>query len=315
MPQQDPSPLVVLLGPTGTGKSESAVHLAEALEGEVVNGDSRQIYRGLDHGTAKPSLELRSRAPHHLYDIVEPDETFSAGEFLRRADRVIRQIRARGRLPIMVGGTGLYVRALLEGLFEAGRSDDLLKERLRGLLKRKGRPHLRRMLERVDPATAGRLSPRDTQRTVRALEVSFATGRPFSRHVAEHRPAPRYASVKIGLTLPRPALYRRLDRRVEEMFARGWLEEVRGLLARGHDPSCKAFEALGYREISRLLREGGDFRAVVADIKKKHRRYAKRQETWFRRERDTAWFDASRDGALAAIETHARKALLGAVEA
>ncbi len=282
--------IVALVGPTGVGKSELAIFLAERFGGEIVNFDSVQVYRYLDIGTAKPTPEERRRVPHHLYDILEPDEPFNAALYVERADRVIAEIKARGSLPILVGGTGLYLRALLHGLFPVEVPEEL-RERLRERLSREGLAALYAELSRIDPESATRIHPHDKVRVLRALEVYYATGRPFSSWTREHAFAPqRYRALKIGLHLPRQELYRRLDERVERMLAAGLLEEVKGLLSRGFSPELKPLQSIGYRHMVAYLKGELSFEEAVRRMKRDTRHYAKRQLTWFRAEPGVRWF-------------------------
>jgi tRNA dimethylallyltransferase len=286
--------VIAIGGPTCTGKSDLGVTVAEGLRGEIVNGDSMQVYRYFDIGTAKPSAEARARVAHHLVDIVDPDEEFNAALFRDAADRAISDISSRGAVPVIVGGTGLYLKALLYGLFPAKR-DDALRERL-------GAEHVRDpvafydRLKAVDPAYALRISFRDRVRAVRAMEVYLLGGKPFSELEKEHgfREA-RYDLLSIGLTAPREELYRRIDERVLGMLSRGLVDEVRGILARGYDEGSKPFSSIGYREILRYLSGSIEYEDMVKDIQKNTRRYAKRQFTWFAKEKDMRWFEYPRE--------------------
>ena len=290
-----PPPAVVILGPTATGKTALGIALAEALPegGEIVNADALQVYRGLDIGTAKPTAEQRARVPHHLLDILDPTERYSAGEFARRAREAIDAVRERGRRPLVVGGSGLYLRALLEGISPVPEGDPEVRSTLRGRLDQEGLGSLRRELEEVDPATAGRLDPGDTQRTLRALEVAQVSGVPLSEWLAR-RPygRDRLDAVRVGLTLPRALLYDAIEQRVAQMVRRGWVDEVARLLDRGLSPSAPGFQAIGYRQLARHLREGTPLDEEVAEIVRATRRYAKRQSTWFRKEPGIRWYDA-----------------------
>ena len=292
--------VLVIVGPTAVGKSSVALDLAGPLAGEIVNADALQVYRGFDIGTAKPSAEDRRRAPHHLLDILDPRETFSAGEFARRARRAIGEIRGRGRLPILVGGSGLYLRALIDGISPIPPIDPAVRETLRARLAAEGSSELRAELRRLDPATADRLAPADSQRLLRALEVALGTSRPLSEWVAR---APvgggGIAAVWVGLTLSRGLLYDRIAVRVGQMLAHGWVDEVRRLLASGLDPSAPAFQAIGYRELVGHLAGEATLEEATERIVRATRRYAKRQMTWFRRQADVEWFagDAADPGA------------------
>ena len=286
-------PVLAIVGPTAVGKSALALELAGPLGGEIVNADALQVYRGLDIGTAKPSAEDCRRVPHHLLDILDPREAFSAGEFARRARQAIEEIRGRGRLPILVGGSGLYLRALVEGISPIPPIDPGLREELRRRFDREGLEGLRADLERLDPETAERLAPRDSQRHLRALEVVLGTGRPLSSWTGR---APvgggSVEAVWIGLTAPRGLLYDRLAVRVGRMLADGWVDEVRRLLASGLTPSAPAFQAIGYRELAGHLAGEATLEEAKERIVRATRQYAKRQMTWFRRQSGVEWFDA-----------------------
>lgn len=285
--------ILAIVGATATGKSDLALLLAEASGGEIVNADALQVYRGLDIGTAKPSTDELARVPHHLIDVLSPDQPFSAGEFARRARAALAEIGVRGRPALIVGGSGLYLRALTRGLAELPPPDPAVRAELERRLTDEGLRALRGELERRDPPTAARLSPGDTQRTLRALEVVLGTGRPLSSWLAgaPSGAPPPLALRKLGLTLPRAVLYDRIESRVGRMVARGWLDEVRALLASGVGPSCPAFQAIGYAQWVRHLAGELGFDAAVGEIVTATRRYAKRQETWFRREGDVEWWD------------------------
>lgn len=299
--------VVVVLGATATGKTALALELAERMAGEIVNADSLQAYRRLKIGTGKPSRADLARVPHHLFDILEPDQRYSAGEFARRARAAVAAVLARGRSPIIAGGSGLYLRALLDGLSPLPERDDGLRSALTARLEREGLAPLRRELTVLDRETAARLGAGDSQRIVRALEVVLATGRPLSSWIAaEPSAAPSFVATQIGLTLPRSVLYDRIDRRVRAMLAAGWSDEVRSLLDAGYGPSSPAFQAIGYRQLVRYLLTNGAPAAMVGvatDIVTATRRLAKRQETWFRRDPRIHWLDAGRrDVVPAALE-------------
>jgi tRNA dimethylallyltransferase len=286
---------LAILGPTATGKSTLGMALAEELGGEIVNADALQVYRGFDIGTAKPSLADRERVPHHLIDILDPHETYSAGEFARLAHEAIADIQGRGRVPVVVGGSGLYLRALFEGISPVPPGDPEMRSTLRERLEAEGLPALREELLRLDPETAARLAPGDTQRILRALEVALVSGRPLSSWIAEQPfGTQRIACVRVGLTLPRGILYDRIAGRVARMVEAGWRDEVAGLLRRGLSSSLPAFQAIGYRSLVRHLEGEGDgsLDETVAEIVRETRRFAKRQETWFRKEPDVTWFSA-----------------------
>ncbi|RPH53605.1 tRNA (adenosine(37)-N6)-dimethylallyltransferase MiaA [bacterium] len=286
-------PVVAIVGPTATGKSRLGMALARELGGEIVNADALQVYRGFDVGTAKPSLEEQAQVPHHLVDVLEPWEPYSAGEFARRAREAIAEIEERGRVPIVVGGSGLYLRALFEGISPVPPGDPEVRRRLRERLGREGLEVLRSELLEVDPETAERLKPGDTQRILRALEVAQVSGKPLSAWIAEQPfGAQRLAAVRVGLTLPRGILYDQIAGRVARMMEAGWLEEVAGLVRQGLSPDLPAFQAIGYRQLVRHLEGKGSLEEAVAETVLATRRFAKRQETWFRKEPDVTWFTA-----------------------
>jgi tRNA dimethylallyltransferase len=283
--------VLAIVGATATGKSALAMALAERLRGEIVNADALQVYRGFDIGTAKPSPADRERVPHHLIDILEPHETWSAGEFARRAREAIAEIEERGKVPIVVGGSGLYQRALFAGISPIPPGDPRVRRGLRERLAAEGLAPLREELARLDPPTAARLSAGDTQRVLRALEVALVSGRPLSSWIAEQPFGTQgIAGIRIGLTLPRSILYDEIAGRVARMIEAGWVEEVAGLLRRGFSPDLPAFQAIGYRQLVRHLEGGGSLQQAAAEIVRETRRFAKRQETWFRKEPDVTWF-------------------------
>lgn len=289
MATADP-PLVVVAGPTGSGKSDLALRIAEDFCGEVVNCDSLQIYRYFDIGTAKlPEFERRG-IPHHLIDIVDPGEHFSAGEYARRARRVISEIAARKRLPVVAGGTGFYVRALLDGLFPGPARDDTVRARLEAREAR--RPGgLHRLLRRFDPEAARRIHARDTHKLVRAVEVCLLLRRPLTDAFAAGRdPLTGFHVLKIALDPPRQALYERLDRRCERMFETGLVDEVNRILDLGFSPEVKPLESHGYKQALQHIRGELSLPEAVLQAQRNTRRYAKRQWTWFRREPGIQWF-------------------------
>jgi tRNA dimethylallyltransferase len=286
-------PILAIVGPTATGKSALGLALAEILQGEIVNADALQVYRGFDIGTAKPGPADRERVPHHLIDILDPSEIYSAGEFARRAREAIADIQGRGKLPIVVGGSGLYLRALFSGMSPIPPGDPEVQGELRARLAAEGLASLRDELARVDPRTEARLASGDTQRVLRALEVARVTGRPLSAWIAEQPFGTQaIAGVRVGLTLPRAILYDRIAGRVAWMLEAGWLEEVEGLIRLGLSPRFPAFQAIGYRQLVRHLEGDGSLEQAIAGIVQETRRFAKRQETWFRKEPDVTWFSA-----------------------
>ncbi len=297
--------ILAVVGPTAAGKSELALALAQELDGEIVNADALQVYRGFDIGTAKPGAAARRSVPHHLIDILEPAEPYSAGEFARRARGAIAEIRARHRLPIVVGGSGLYLRALMRGISPLPPADPDLRAALRGRLRRQGLEALRSELAELDPATEERLAAGDTQRVLRALEVALSTGRPLSEWIAR-RPFGEAAMPALwaGLTLPRPILYDRIAARARRMIETGWVSEVASLLDRGLDVSLPAFQAIGYREIARHVQGEWSLEEALESTVRATRRFAKRQMTWFQREEEILWFSSLEpDAARARIRT------------
>ncbi|HEV2854303.1 MAG TPA: tRNA (adenosine(37)-N6)-dimethylallyltransferase MiaA [Thermoanaerobaculia bacterium] len=293
MPSVLAKPVLAILGATATGKSELGMAVAEEFGGEILNADALQVYRGFDIGTAKPSLQERARVPHHLIDILEPHERYSAGEFARRAQEAIAEIAERGRVPVVVGGSGLYLRALFEGISPVPPGDPETRRGLRERLEAEGLGPLREELRRLDPETADRLTAGDTQRILRALEVALVSGKPLSAWISEQPfGTQRIAVIRVGLTLPRSILYDRIAGRVARMMEAGWREEVAGLLRQGFSPSLPAFQAIGYRQLVRYLEGNGSLEQAAAETIRETRRFAKRQETWFRKEPDVTWFSA-----------------------
>lgn len=303
-------PVVAILGPTAVGKSRVGIGLAQRLGGEIICADSRQLYRLLDLGTDKVPQTDQGGIPHHLQDSVDPHRPMTAGVFTRMADQALAGIRLRGALPLLVGGSGLYVEAFLGGLFQGPERDEELRGRLRVSRGRRGERWLHRMLQRIDPVTADRLAVRDQQRIVRALEVCFLTGRPLSSHLAgeqDRKSGDRVSHVRVGLTMPRDRLVRRIEDRVDQMFQAGLVDEVRRLLAGGLDPAAPAMSAIGYREVVLALDgrlAGGEDEAREL-IKRNTRRLAKRQLTWLRHHGDITWFEREADGeTVKKIEQH-----------
>lgn len=283
--------VIAIVGPTGVGKSELAVFLGEKLNGEIVNFDSLQFYKELNIGTAKPGEEERKRVPHHLYDLLELDEEFNAAKFVEIADNLIKEIWERGKIPILVGGTGLYLRAFEYGLF----SIEVPKE-IRGTLRKRADQDLSSLyeeLKRLDPEYAQKISPKDKVRITRALEVIYASGKPISYF---HKENPffekkRYNLIKIGLILPRKELYEKINLRVIKMIEKGWIEEVKNLLEKGYSPKLKPFKAIGYKYIIQYLQGKISLEKAIELIQRDTRRYAKRQLTWFKKEPDIYWFN------------------------
>jgi len=286
--------VVILLGPTGSGKTALSLKLAERFCGEIVSCDSVAVYRGMELGTAKPTKDERARVPHHLIDVAELDEAFTAGEYSRRARAALSEIAARGRLPIVTGGTGLYLRALTEGLFAGPARREDLRARLRRSAGRHGSAWLHRVLRRMDAATAERIHTNDTAKLIRAIEVCVAARKPMSEVIGRD-PLTGFRLLRIGLDPLRQELYDRLNHRCASMFAAGLAEETRGLLER-YGP-VKALDSLGYKQARRVLDGTMSMEDAIKAAQQGHRNYAKRQMTWFRREPEVRWIEAFGDDA------------------
>jgi tRNA dimethylallyltransferase len=285
---------VAVVGPTATGKSALGLDLAEAFDGEIVACDSTAVYRGLDVGTDKLAPDEQRGIPHHLVDVVEPTETYSAARYAADAGAAIRDIVGRGRVPILVGGTGFYYRALVRGLFPGPARNDAIRGRLDRVASTKGVEYLHRWLQRVDAESAQRIQPRDHKRLVRALEVYLETGRPLTAHFADTVSAVEgFETLALGLNVPRPVLWERVARRVDEQFARGVVDEVRRLMARGVPAAAHAFSGLVYRQVVEMLQGVRDESATRQLIVRENMRYARRQLIWFRKEPNVQWLDAT----------------------
>jgi len=280
--------VLILLGPTAVGKTGASILLARRLGTEIISADSMQIYRGMDIGTAKPGPAEMKEVPHHMIDILEPSERFSAGKYVEAVREIIDRLHRKEKVPLIVGGTGLYIKALTRGIFPAPGADHALREHL--LREERESPgSLYRRLEEVDPGRAEELSPLDTRRVVRALEVVISTGRRMTELIREKTSPLSCDYIKIGLTRQRDELYRIIERRVEEMFEAGLLNEVRALLQR--NPSETPLQAIGYKEVIQYLEGKMDYPSLLQEVKKATRRYAKRQFTWFRKEEGIRWID------------------------
>jgi tRNA dimethylallyltransferase len=289
---------VAVLGPTATGKSALALAIAERFGGEIVNCDSTAVFRGFDIGTDKVPDAERRGIPHHLIDIADPTDDYTAAQFARDASAAVREIHARQRLPIVTGGTGFYYRALTRGLFPGPGRDAELRGRLEAIAARRGPERLHRLLARIDAESARRIQPRDTKRMVRALEVYFLTGRPLTAHFAETQsPLPDVEFTAIAVRLPAAAISERVTRRVDAQFARGLLDEIRGLISRGVPETARPFGGLVYRQALEHLHGVRDEAATRALIAQENRRYARRQLIWFRKESGLTWFEGPGESA------------------
>jgi tRNA dimethylallyltransferase len=284
--------IVIILGPTAVGKSELAMELATAIDGEIVNADSQQIYRYLNIGTGKPSLSDRERVAHHLIDIVNPDEEFNAALFRRLATQSIEQILARKKNVIVCGGTGLYLKVLTQGLFEGPGQDAQIRQTLARQIEDEGQDTVYRQLLRIDPSAAATIHQNDRQRTIRALEVYQLTGKPLSEWQKEHAFHERpFDVLKIGLNRQRGELYERINRRAERMVEDGLLEEVRSVIAMGYSLTLKPLRSVGYRQMGQVLLGQQDLLGAIEEMKQETRRLAKRQLTWFGSDKEIRWFD------------------------
>ncbi len=305
-----PPLLVVLVGSTGSGKTALSLNLAQRLGGEIVSCDSVAVYRGLDLGAAKPTAAERTRIPHHLLDVADPSEPFTAGDYSRLARLAIHAIAARGNVPIVAGGTGLYLRALLDGLSPVPPRDEALRQRLQRIAHRRGGHALHRILRRIDPAAAARIHTNDAPKLIRAIEITLLAQRPMTEAVAADPPQPLlgFRIVKLGLAPPRDVLYRRIDARCERMFADGLLDETRSLLNL-YGNGCRALTSLGYAQACAVLQGTLTPAAALAATQQGHRNYSKRQGTWFRKDPAIRWLPSTGetclDEALHLIETEA----------
>jgi len=292
-PDKTHLPIILLAGPTGVGKTALSIELAERLGTEIVNADSMQVYRHMDIGTAKPTAEERSRIRHHLLDVVDPDEPFYAARYLELARPVVDSLHRQGKIPIVVGGTGLYMKILTRGICSGAPTDPAIREQLLAEAERYGLSWMHEELLRVDPELGSQIHPNDLQRIVRTLEVHRSSGKPLSYWQLKHRfEQILYRSVKIFLTRSREELYERIDRRVHMMIDNGFVDEVRRLLELGYGPQLKPMQSLGYRQLVRVLKGEDSLAGAVTQIQRETRRYAKRQFTWFRGDPEFRWFDA-----------------------
>jgi tRNA dimethylallyltransferase len=302
-------PLVVIVGPTASGKTALSLSLSRHFDGEIVSCDSVAVYREIEIGTAKPTRDERAMVPHHMIDVAAPDQEFTAGEYARQARQVLSEISGREKLPIVVGGTGLYLRALLEGLFPGpGRSDEL-RERLRARSQKKGQGYLHRVLARMDRAAAERIHANDESKILRAVEVCLAARAPMTEQWKQGRdPLEGYRTLKLGLNPPREQLYQRINERARAIFERGLVEETRNLLERYGARAVMPLKSLGYRQAAQLIAGEVMRDEAIAAAQQGHRNYAKRQMTWFRREEGVRWLDGFGDAPE--VEREAVRAVL-----
>jgi len=282
--------IIIIQGPTGVGKTDVALSLAETFPVEIINADSMQVYRFLDIGTSKPALDQQQAVRHHVLSIINPDEDFSAARFKEKAREAIADIMCRGSLPLIVGGTGLYIRALTRGLFSAPGKNDALRQELKEKARREGSESLFRLLQEQDPVSAQKIKPNDLVRIIRALEVLQLTGVPISAHHHQHGflDAP-YAALKIGLTRNRKELYQRIEARVDHMLAAGLLREVQAVLDKGYAATVKPMQSIGYKQMTDFIEGRVSWDGAVQQMKKQTKRLAKRQLTWFRHDPEIAW--------------------------
>lgn len=285
------TPLIVIAGPTAVGKSEIAVELALRLNGEIISADSVQLYKHFQIGTAKLTPEEQRGVPHHLLDILEPDDNFSVADFQKLARQKIEDIHGRGKLPFLVGGTGLYIQAVIDPYhFPEMKGQEEIRRKLRTIWEEGKGAELYRRLQEVDPAAAARIHPNDFRRISRALEVFYLTGKPISSYAQKKNTTTSYRLAMAGLIRSRAELYKRIEKRVDQMFAQGLVQEVQSLLAKGYDPRLKPFQSLGYKQVVKYLSGVYDLNTAIQETKKATRNYAKRQLTWFRRDPRIRWF-------------------------
>jgi tRNA dimethylallyltransferase len=306
--QSHKPPLILIVGPTAVGKTELAIQLAERLNGEIVSADSRLFYRGMDIGTAKPTREELARVPHHLIDIADPDEILSLAVFQQKARETIADIHTRKKMPLLVGGTGQYIRAVTEGWNPPEvKPDERLRNELEKLKSDKDIYWLHEKLKSLDSLAAEKIDPRNYRRTIRALEVILTTGRKFSEQRGQSESP--YHLITVGLTRPRPELYERVDQRIEAMFANGFLEEVKTLLAKGYSPSLPTMSAIGYRECIRVISGELNEEQAKAEIKRTTRIFVRRQANWFKEsDPKIKWFKAEQ-GVIEPIESYLRSVI------
>lgn len=291
--------LVVILGPTAVGKSATALKLAKRFKGEIINCDSMQVYRGFDIGTDKIPLEERKNIPHHLLSIVDPTTQFTAADFVKHTLKAIQEIQKRGKLPLITGGTGLYLKALLDGLFPEGEKNPYIRKKLEQEVEDKGLEYVRKKLLKVDPVYAQKIGKKDRIRIIRALEVFLTTKIPLSEHfVQTHSFVRDFNIIKIGLKLERSLLYKKIEDRVDQMFEKGIVREAEKLLKQGVDDAAPPFRSLGYKQVMKYLKGKMTYEEAIETTKKETRHYAKRQMTWFRKMEGILWFSPDEFSAI-----------------
>jgi tRNA dimethylallyltransferase len=289
---QETNKVLFIIGPTAVGKSKLAIELAEKLNGEIISADSMQVYIGMDIGTAKPSKEELEEIPHHLINLIAPDKSWSVSDFVNNAKSLIEDIAKRGKLPIVAGGTGLYLNALIEGYsFPVIERDIEVRKKLEGEAKSFGSLHLYERLKKVDPETAVNIHYNDTKRIIRALEVFELTGKPMSQLRSKDEESLTFMPVIIGLNMDRHALYKKIEERVDDMLGKGLIDEVKNLIKEGYDPKLTSMQAIGYKEVAEHLHGKYTYDELVNILKQNTRNFAKRQMTWFRRFKNVNWFD------------------------
>jgi len=284
--------VVIICGPTATGKTSTAIELAGIVGGEIIGADSMQVYRYMDIGTAKPTADEQACVPHHMIDIVDPEEHFDAKKYAKMAHEIIMELFAQGITPLIVGGTGLYIKVLIHGLFEVDPADHNIRRRLKKQAEARGTDYLYKRLSRCDPDAAAKLHPHDTYRIIRALEIYELTGVTISDHHRTHRFQDRpFRVLKIGLYLDRDLLYDRINLRVDAMIEAGLIDEVKGLLGKGYSPNLKSMQSIGYRHMVDLIENRLSIDEALRTLRRDTRRYAKRQLTWFNADPEIVWFN------------------------
>ncbi len=283
--------VIVVCGPTGVGKTDLSYRIARKIPVEIISADSRQIYKYLDIGTAKPPKEILSQIPHHFIDILYPDQHYSAGQFGSESRKILREIFDRGKMPLVVGGSGLYIRAMIEGFFNGNEYNSEVRESLQQRLKKEGLESLYRELLKIDKKSASKIHPNNSVRILRALEVYLSTGKPLSELQAEKLPPLPFPVVKFGIHKDRRILYQDINTRVDQMFKRGLLAEVKNILQLGYNKNLNSLKTVGYKEVIEYIDGEIDFNVCVQQVKQNSRRYAKRQLTWFRNDKDVKWFE------------------------